>query len=81
MSKTVTIRLGEEAYQKIADYARTEHRPISNFIENATIRFIEELEFTDDVEIAEILSNEDLVKRLKEGSQDAKNKRGKFVTS
>jgi len=80
MSKTVTIRLDEKIYHKIADYSKAENRPISNFIETATIHFMKELEFTDDMEIAEILSNEYLVKRLKEGSQDAKKKRGKFVS-
>jgi predicted DNA-binding protein len=80
MSKTVTIRLNEETYQKIADYSKSENRPISNFIETATIYYMNELEFTDDLEIAEILSNEYLVKRLKEGSHDAKRKKGKFVS-
>ena len=79
MSKTVTIRLNEESYQRIADYSKAENRPISNFIETATMYYMNELEFTDDAEVAEILSNEYLVKRLKEGSRDAKNKRGKFV--
>ncbi|MBN1444625.1 MAG: CopG family transcriptional regulator [Candidatus Omnitrophica bacterium] len=79
MSKTITIRLDEKAYQKIADYSRAENRPISNFIETATLRFMKELEFTDDTEVAEILSNESFVRRLKEGSRDAKKKRGKFV--
>jgi len=79
MSKTVTKRLDEESYQKIVDYSKAENRPISNFIETATLHFMKELEFTDDTEVAEILSNESLVKRLKEGSIDAKKKRGKFV--
>ena len=80
MSRTVTLRLPDETYRKIADYSRAENRPISNFIETATVRYIEEQEFTDDSETAEILSNNSLVRRLKEGSRDARQRKGRFVT-
>lgn len=79
MDKIVTIRMDKEVYEKIANASKRENRPISNFIETATLRYIEEFEFTDDVEIADILSNNELVKRLKQGHQDMKARKGQFV--
>ena len=79
MDKIVTIRMDRETYGKIQNIARKENRPISNFIETATLRYIEEIEFIDDVELAGILSNEELVKKLKQGYRDKKAKRGKFI--
>jgi predicted DNA-binding protein len=79
MAKTVTVRLDNEAYERIKSYAQTERRPISNFIENATLNYIEETSFVDDVELLEILSNKELMRSLKKGSRDAKEKRGRFI--
>lgn len=79
MPKTVTLRLDDNLYAKIKNHAINDNRPISNFIETATIRYIEEIEFTDDFEMDEIRSNERLIQKLKAGSKDAKERRGKIV--
>ena len=52
---------------------------ISNFIETATLKYISEIEFTDEFETKDILENKSLITKLKKGSKDAKNKRGRFV--
>jgi hypothetical protein len=40
---------------------------------------LHEQQFADDGEMAEILANEKLVARLKKGSRDARNRKGRFV--
>lgn len=79
MPKTLTLRLDDDAYSAFARAARVERRSLANFIETAALRYIEESSFVDDSEMAEILSDADLVKRLKAGSADAKRRRGRFV--
>lgn len=79
MAKTLTIRLDEETYQKIKRYAEAERRPISGFLENAALTYIEETTFTDELEMMEIMSNSELVSRLQKGSRQAKQKKGRFV--
>ena len=56
-TKTITLRLQENKYQKFKQLADSDNRSISNFIENAALRFIEEEEYLDDFENDEILSN------------------------
>ncbi|MBU0567237.1 ribbon-helix-helix protein, CopG family, partial [bacterium] len=42
MSKTVTVRLEDAVYEKIKNFAQAERRPISNFIENVALNYVEE---------------------------------------
>ena len=79
MAKTVTLRLNDESYNTFLEASKAENRSIANLIETAALTKIRELQFVDDVEMAEILANEDLLKRLKQGSKEAKTKRGRFV--
>ncbi len=79
MSKTITLRLKDDVYTKIRTFAEQDNRPISKYIETATIRFINEIEFVDDFEMENILSNQRLLKSLKKGHSDAKKKRGRLV--
>jgi predicted transcriptional regulator len=79
MTKTITIRVDSDTFKEIKTHAEIERRPLSNFIEYATVKYIEESAFTDDEEMLEVLSNEELLKRLKKGSADARKKRGKFI--
>ena len=79
MHKTVTLRLRDEIYKIFAESAKAENRSLSNLIETAALKNIREQQFLDDHELAEILSNSDLLKRLKEGSSDARKLRGRFV--
>ena len=79
MSKTVTLRLKDDVYNTFLEAARAENRPLSNLIETAAITKIREQQFVDDVEMAEILSDRNLLKRIKQGSREAKLQKGHFV--
>lgn len=79
MPKTVTLRIDDKLLDRLKHHAELENRSISNFIETATLRYIEETELVDEFEMSEILNNDILIKHLKKGSEDAHRKRGRFV--
>ena len=79
MSKTVTLRLSDDVYQLFRESAESANRPLSNFIETATKRFIEQGEMADEAEISEIRGNAALNRSLRRGHADAHCKRGRFV--
>jgi predicted transcriptional regulator len=79
MAKVVTLRLDEEVYKELREAAEAERRPLSNLIETAALAKIREQQFVDDTEMAEIVENEGLLKRLQAGSRDARKRKGRFV--
>lgn len=79
MAKTLTLRVDDETYRKLAEAAEAEGRSIANLIETAAIERLREQQFVDDAELAEIEANERLVARIKQGSRDARARRGRFV--
>jgi hypothetical protein len=79
MSKTITLRLKDDVYNAFLEAARAENRPLSNLIETAAMSKIREQQFVDDVEMAEILADRNLLKRIKHGSQEARLRKGRFV--
>jgi len=79
MSKTVTLRLKENVYKIFVEAAKAENRPLSNLIETAALNKVREQQFVDDAEMAEILADKDLVERLKQGSKEAGERKGRFV--
>jgi predicted transcriptional regulator len=79
MSKTVTLRLSDDVYQLFRQSAESDNRPLSNFIETATKRFIEQSELADEAEMADIRGNAALNRRIRRGHADARAKRGRFV--
>jgi predicted transcriptional regulator len=79
MSKTITLRLDDKVYQRLRTLAERDNRPLSNFIETATLRFLESEQFVDEFEMAEIRANTALNASLKRGHRDAAAKRGRFV--
>jgi predicted transcriptional regulator len=79
MSKTVTLRLKDDVYRAFLEAAQAENRPLSNLIETAALSKIREQQFVDDVEMAEILADKDLLKRIQKGSREAKLRKGRFV--
>ena len=79
MTKTVTLRLNDNVYNRFKGLAEHENRPLSNFIETAALRFVEELEHVDEFEMAEIQNNDRLNRSIKNGLRDAKARRGQFV--
>jgi len=79
MSKTITLRLEDEVYFKIRTLAEQDNRPISNYIETATLRYINEIEYTDSFETENILNNKKLLESLRKGHLDVQKKRGRLV--
>ena len=79
MSKTITLRLKDDVYNAFLEAALAENRPISNLIETAAISKIREQQFADDVEMAEILADRNLIKRISQGSREARLRKGSFV--
>lgn len=79
MAKTVTLRLDDVSYNIIKNHALADNRPLSNYIETATLKYIEEVDYVDDFEMESILNDEKLLRSLKKGSSDAAKKRGRFI--
>ena len=79
MSKTVTLRLDDKIYHRFRSLAKSDNRPLSNYIETAALRFVENSGFVDEFEMEEIRENADLNSSIKRGFKDAKDKRGRFV--
>ncbi len=79
MPKTVTLRLDDVSYDIIKNHALADNRPLSNYIETATLKYIEEVDYVDDYEMENFLSDGKLIQSLKKGSSDAAKQRGRFV--
>jgi hypothetical protein len=79
MAKVVTLRLDDKVYNTFKTIADQENRPLSNFIETAAMRYINEIEFVDEFEMAEINSNTVLKDSMKRGIQDYKKRGGRFI--
>ncbi|MBK6608349.1 MAG: CopG family transcriptional regulator [Leptospiraceae bacterium] len=80
MTKIVTMRIDENLLKQFNNFAKLENRSLSNFIETATKKYINEMELTDDFETKEILENKSLLKKLANGRKDAKSKQKRFFT-
>lgn len=79
MPKTITMRLSDKVYRVFLEAAKAENRSLSNLIETAALARLSEQQFVDDAEMAEILANQELMKRMKKGSQEARSRKGSFV--
>ena len=79
MSKTITLRLDDAVYEELREAAESENRPLSNLIETAALARIREQQFVDDAEMAEILEDEKLLRRLRTASRQARQRKGAFV--
>lgn len=79
MSKTITLRISEEHYEAFKKYAQIENRKISNAIETLAMKQLKDAAFTDDLETAEILSDKALLERIKRGTKQAKEGKGRIV--
>lgn len=79
MSKTVTLRIKDSVYQRLRTLAERDNRPLSNYIETAALRYIEQEEYVDEFELLEIEANKSLSESIKKGITDAQEKRGHFV--
>ena len=79
MAKTVTLRLRDDVYEELREAAVAERLSLSNLVETAALAWIREAQFVDDEEVAQILSDDALIKRLKTGSQQARRHKGRIV--
>ena len=76
MAKTITVRVDDTTYKKIKTAADSERRSISNFIEYATLAYVENSCFVADEEMKDILEDRDLINNLKQSLEDIKE--GKY---
>jgi predicted transcriptional regulator len=72
MAKTVTVRVDDTTYKRIKSAADSERRTISNFIEYATMAYVENSTFVDDQEMKDIAGDKVLLKNLKKSMDDIK---------
>ena len=79
MPKTITLRINDKEYKTLAEHAEVEKRSIANFIEMAALQYAKESDFADIEEMNDILEDEGLIKRIKQGINDAKAGKGRFV--
>ena len=79
MAKTITLRVADETYEKLMAAAKVERRSLSNMLETLALKKLEEEIFVDRIEMDEILSNKELMKRLQRGSKQVKAGKGSFV--
>ncbi len=79
MSKTVTLRVSEDHYEAFRQYAKRENRKLSNAIETLALKQLDQVQFADELEMAGILADKDLVTRIRRGAKQAKEKKGRFV--
>jgi uncharacterized protein (DUF1778 family) len=77
MTKTVTLRIDVDTIKRFDARAKLENRTISNFIETAALKYVEEAEMADEFEMDEILRDKQLLKRLRKGALDARKRSGK----
>ena len=79
MPKTITIRLKDDIYKLFAEAAQADNRTISNLIETAALNNVREQQFVDDTEMAKIMSDNNLLARIRQGSKEAAHRKGQFI--
>jgi len=79
MSKTVTLRISEDHYHRLKAYAKAENRKLSNAVETLALKQLDEELFVEPPEMQAILSDKELLGRLKTGHSQAKKLKGRFV--
>lgn len=79
MTRTITLRLPQEIYELFQRWAKLDHRPISNLIETAALRQLEEHALVSQDEMEAILANQPLIHKLKRGSEAARKRKGRLI--
>ena len=74
-----TIALDNKTIKKIKEVAEAENRTIPNLIQTIILKYLEELYYTNESETEETLKDSSLKRRIKQGIQDYKSKKGRFV--
>jgi len=76
MAKTVTVRIDDSTYKRIKSAAEAERRTISNFMEYATLSYVENSSLADPDEMRGISDDKELLATLSNAMDDIK--RGKY---
>jgi predicted transcriptional regulator len=76
MAKTVTVRIDDSTYRRIKSAAEAERRTISNFMEYATLSYVESSSLADPDEMRSISDDKELLATLSNAMDDIK--RGKY---
>lgn len=63
MAKTITVRIDDDTYEIIKKAADGQRRTISNYLEYATLNYTLNEAIVDDLEMEEILSFEEDIKK------------------
>jgi hypothetical protein len=79
VSKTITLHLTDEIYEELREAARAENRPLSNLIETAALSKVRQQQFVDHAEMAEILEDERLLRRIRTAFRQARQRKGAIV--
>jgi predicted transcriptional regulator len=79
MAKTITVRVDDTTYNKIKNAADSERRTISNFIEFATLAYVENSSFINDEEMKGIIEDQELINNLKQSVEDIKEGKYRIV--
>jgi predicted transcriptional regulator len=72
MAKTVTVRIDDSSYKRIKSAAESERRTISNFMEYATLSYVENSTFVDSDEMKGISKDKELIDTLAKAMGDIK---------
>jgi len=79
MSKTITLRISGHHYVAFKKYTRTGNRKSSTAIETPAIKQLEIAAFADEFETEGILADKGLLRRIRAGTKQAKERKGWFV--
>ena len=79
MAKTITVRVDDATYNKIKTVADSERRTISNFIEYATLSYVENSCFVTDEEMKDIVEDRELINSLQQSIEDIKEGKYRIV--
>ena len=72
MAKTVTVRVDDATYRRIKSAAEAERRTISNFMEYATMSYVENSAFVSNEEMRDISQDKELIETLSKAMGDIK---------
>jgi predicted transcriptional regulator len=72
MTRTVTVRIDDSTYKRIKSAAESERRTISNFMEYATLSYVENSTFVDNDEMKGISADKELIDTLSKAMGDIK---------
>jgi hypothetical protein len=79
MAKMISLRIDDTLYEKIKRAAESEHRSVSNYIENATRTHLVEQYLVADEGMKDILKNKSFVDNVRSLLEDIRKGKYSFV--